>query len=57
MKEIDLSCIHTLAASGEGFPEKIERSCNDFLVEHGSATKVMMGYGLTEACSCVISGT
>lgn len=45
MKEIDLSCIHTLAAGGEGFTEKIERSCNDFLAEHGSATKVMMGYG------------
>ena len=56
MKEIDLSCIHTLAAGGEGFTEKIERSCNDFLAEHGSATKVMMGYGLTEACSSVISG-
>lgn len=56
MKEIDLSCIHTLAAGGEGFTEKIERPCNDFLVEHGSATKVMLGYGLTEACSSVISG-
>ncbi len=56
MKQIDLTCIHTLAAGGEGFTEKMEIACNMFLAERGSAAKVMMGYGLTEACSSVISG-
>ena len=55
MKNIDLSCVKTLGAGGEGFTEKIERECDEFLLEHHSKAKVLMGYGLTEVCSSAIT--
>ena len=55
MKNMDLSCIVTLAAGGEGFTEKIEEECNKFLREHNSNANVLMGYGLTEVCSSAIT--
>lgn len=55
MKNMDLSCIDTLGAGGEGFTEKIEKECNKFLHEHNSKANVLMGYGLTEVCSSAIT--
>lgn len=54
MKNIDLSCVIALGAGGEGFTEKTELECNEFLQEHHSKAKVLMGYGLTEVCSSAI---
>ena len=55
MKNMDLSCIDTLGAGGEGFKEKIEKECNKFLHEHNSKANVLIGYGLTEVCSSAIT--
>ena len=55
MKNMDLSCVDTLGAGGEGFTEKIEKECNKFLHEHNSKANVLMGYGLTEVCSSAIT--
>lgn len=55
LKKIDLSCVNTLAAGGDGLNEKLENDLNMFLSQHGSNAKLIKGYGMTEVCSSAIT--
>jgi len=55
LKYIDLSCIKTFAAGGDGMNEQLENDLNLFLYQHGSKTKLLKGYGMTEVCSSAIT--
>lgn len=55
LKKLDLSCIDTFAAGGDGLNEKLENDLNFFLSEHGSKAKLIKGYGMTEVCSSAIT--
>lgn len=53
-KPIDLSFIKSAGCGGDGMNAELERKINDFLSMHGSTSKVMKGYGMTEVSATAV---
>ena len=51
LKEYDLSCLRVIGAGGDGITETLEQEMNEFLSNHGSASQLEKGYGMTEVCA------
>ena len=54
---IDLSFLVSPGAGGDGISVQTEKFINDYLLRHGSNSKLIKGYGMTElsssACTCM----
>ena len=55
LKNADLSCLKGVFCGGDSLPPALKKSCDAFLLGHGSKVKIREGYGLTEcvAPSCL----
>ena len=53
MKNVDLSNLKYVIAGGDTLNKKRVDTINQFLKEHGAKTKMIQGYGMTEAVSAV----
>lgn len=55
LKKIDMSCVKTFAAGGDGINIQAETDINGFLRKHKSKASLITGYGMTEVCSSAVT--
>ena len=55
LKDADFSDLKAVFSGGDSLPAALKKSCDEFLIGHGSKVKIREGYGLTEcvAASCL----
>ena len=56
-KRVNLSFIKSAGCGGDGMNAELERRINKFLEEHGSSSKIMKGYGMTEVSAAAVTCT
>ena len=52
-KNLDLSFLKYVISGGDALPKQLEENVNLYLKEHHAKTKIIQGYGLSEALACV----
>ncbi len=50
---VDLNFLKYIISGGDSLKPSLENEINEFLFEHGCTTKIMQGYGMSEALSAV----
>ncbi len=55
MEDINISCLMTIGAGGDGLSEALEEEINTFLKKHNSKAKLLKGYGMTEVCASAVT--
>ena len=53
LKEKDLECVEAVISGGDILSPELKKKVDKYLSEHGSTTRVRVGYGLTEGTAAV----